>query len=103
MLVASRFGGRRGTVGASMPPFGKETLGSKGAGPNGRVGKILIWVPTNGGPAMKNLPKGKGRRSTIRGSRYVRTVSYRTIATVMRDLEQGLNKSKGFETGRDCI
>lgn len=78
MLVASRFGGRRGTVGASVPPFGKETLGMKGAGPNGRVGKILIWVPTNGGPAcpaMKNLPEGKGRRSAFRrGSRYVRGV-----------------------------
>lgn len=51
-----------------LPPFGKETLGAKGAGPNGRVGKILIWVPTNGGPAcpaMKNLPEGKGRRSAV--------------------------------------
>lgn len=87
MLVASRFGGRRDTADASMPPFGKETLGAKGAGPNGR-GKILIWVPTNGGPAcpaMKNLPEGKGRRSTVRGSRYVRVLSYGTSASVVRD------------------
>jgi len=68
MLVASRFCGRRSTVGASVPPFGKETHGTKGAGPNGHVGKILIWVPTNSGPAcpaMKNLPVGKGRRSVV--------------------------------------
>lgn len=87
---------------AAVPPFGKETLGTKGAGPNGRVGKILIWVPTNGEaacPAMKNLPKGKGRRSNVGFCSQICPRCVLRSATAVRD-SQGC-KGARVEDSRD--